>query len=113
MERLTPRDLTLIVKELRRQRVLEDYTEQLSHWNFLAAIFMNGIHAFMSMFSKKKSGSKPVEPKDFLSKSGKKLYELLSTKEDKGEVKDKGKWDAHIKDAKIKGIKGPWGGEAN
>lgn len=111
MEKLSPRDLISIVKELRRQKVLADYNEQLSHWNFLAAVFTNGIRSVTAMFSKRKTKEKVVEPKDYLSDSGKKLYDFLSKDDPEPENgKGMGKWKTHTNEAKNKGMFIPWGG---
>lgn len=100
MRELTPRELGLILQELQRQSILEQYNEQRNHWAFLAAVITNGFGMIAGMFGKRKP--KRVEPDDFLSKDArKKLQQLLKQRGRKMN------WDKHIQEAKQKGLHVP------
>ena len=94
MRRLRPSELFDILQELKRQKLVEAYTEQKNHWAFLAAVITNGL----GMFSKRKP--KQVEADDFIGKDLKKAVEGLLRREKE--------LDKLIGDAKKKGLKGPW-----
>lgn len=102
MRQLRPSELTVILKELEKQQLLQEYREMRNHWAFLAAMITNGVSAITSMFSKKKP--KQVEPDAFISKEMKKAVEKLTKKAQQGEDR----WAALIQEAKAKGLKGPW-----
>jgi len=105
MRQLYPSELKAILKELHRQKLIDEYDEQKSKWAFLAAVIANCTAALSRVFSGKKKKPKLVEPDDFISKDFEGLMQqILGTKEQK---KDK-KYGKHIQDAKSKGLSGPW-----
>jgi len=93
------------LKELQRQKLLEEYHEQRNRWAFLAAVISNGFAGIVRMFSKRKGKQKEITPDDFISKELKKLAGIDTI--DKKPGKEPG-FEKHIKDAKAKGLKGPW-----
>ena len=107
MRQLTPRELVTILNELQRQVALEQYNEQRNHWNFLAAVITNGFSRIAGMFSKRKP--KMVSPDDFMGKEAKKMFRVLLGQDEAGEKTSQKGWSKHIKDAKAKGLRGPWG----
>jgi len=105
MRQLYPSELQAILKELHRQKLIDEYEEQKNKWAFLAAVIMNGVSVLSKVFSGKKGKPKQVGPDHFISKDFEKLVQqILGTKEQK---KDK-KYAKHIQDAKAKELKGPW-----
>jgi hypothetical protein len=102
MRRLRPGELVAILRELQKQKLLQEYHEQRNRWAFLAAVFTNGISALAGMFGKKKP--KPVEPDAFIGKEMKKAVERLTKKAQQ----DDDRWAELIREAKAKGLKGPW-----
>lgn len=98
MRRLRPSELFDILDELKRQKLIESYTEQKNHWAFLAAVITNGLAGIAGMFSKRKP--KTVEADDFIGKDLKKAVEGIFRNEDE--------MDKLVADAKKKGLKGPW-----
>jgi len=104
MRKLYPSELQAILKELQRQRLLEEYTEQRNKWAFLASVISNGFSGIARMFSKRRGKQKTITPDDFISKDFKKIvesgiYESTSQKTD---------FEKNIQDAKNKGLNGPW-----
>ena len=105
MRQLRPSELSAVMKELQKQKLIDEYTEQKNKWAFLAAVIMNGVSILARVFSGKNKKPKLVEPDDFISKDFEGLMQqILGTKEQK---KDK-KYGKHIQDAKQKSLKGPW-----
>ncbi len=105
MRQLYPSELQAILKELQRQKLVDEYAEQKNKWAFLAAVIANCTAALSRVFSGKKKKPKLVEPGDFISREFERfMQEILGTKEQK---KDK-KYEKHIQDAKAKGLSGPW-----
>ena len=105
MRQLYPSELQAILKELQKQKLVDEYAEQKNKWAFLAAVIMNGVAVLDRAFRGKKKKLKTIEPDDFISKDFEKLMQqILGTKEQK---KDK-KYGKHIHDAKAKGLSGPW-----
>jgi len=102
MRQLRPSELVAILKELERQKTLQEYHEMRNRWAFLASVIANGFSAVASMFSKKKP--KPVEPEAFISKDMKKMVEKLTKKAQQEEDR----WAELIQEAKAKGLRGPW-----
>jgi hypothetical protein len=102
MRKLYPSELQAILKELQRQRLLEEYTEQLNKWAFLAAVIMNGVAILARVFSGKKKKIKEISPDDFISKDFKKIIQQVLGKQEE----DNG-YKKHIEDAKQKGLKVP------
>jgi len=102
MRQLRPSELVAILKELERQKFLQEYHEMRSRWAFLAAVITNGVSAIASMFSKKKS--KQIEPDAFISKEMRKKMEKLTKKAQREE----NRWAKFIEEAKAKRLKGPW-----
>ncbi|HUM44874.1 MAG TPA: hypothetical protein PKI14_18165 [Fervidobacterium sp.] len=98
MRRLRPGELFDILEELKRQKLIESYTEQKNKWAFLAAVITNGLGEIAGMFSKRKP--KQVTPDDFIGKNLKRAVDGIFKQED--EMKKL------IEDAKKKGLKGPW-----
>ena len=105
MRQLYPSELQAILKELQKQKLVDEYAEQKSKWAFLAAIIANCTAVLSRVFSGKKKKPKLVKPDDFISEEFEGLMQqILGTKEQK---KDK-KYAKHIRDAKAKGLSGPW-----
>ena len=102
MRKLYPSELQAILKELQRQRLLEEYTEQKNKWAFLAAVIMNGVSILARVFSGKKKKIKEISPDDFISKDFKKVVQKVLGKQEE----DNG-YKKHIDDAKQKGLKVP------
>jgi len=102
MRQLRPSELVAILKELERQKFLQEYHEMRNRWAFLAAVITNGASAVASMFSKKKP--KQVEPDVFISKEMKKAVEQWT----KRAQQEENRWAELIREAKAKGLKGPW-----
>lgn len=103
MRQLYPSELKAILKELQKQKLIEEYTEQKNKWAFLAAVITNCTAVLSRVFSGKKKKPKLVKPDDFINKDFEGLMQqILGTKEQK---KDK-KYEKHIEDAKAKGLKG-------
>lgn len=106
MRRLALRELTVILDELQRQKLIEEYNEQRNHWNFLAAVITNGFSVLSSTiagaFGGRRRKPKLVEPDDFVSKDAKKLFRQLLGWGPEQKQKD---WSRHIADAKAKGLK--------
>jgi primosomal protein N'' len=104
MRQLYPSELKAILKELQKQKLVEEYAEQKSKWAFLAAVIANCTAALSRVLSGKKKKPKLVEPDDFISKDFKRIvesgiYESTSQKTD---------FEKNIQDAKNKGLSGPW-----
>ena len=110
MRQLTPRELAVVLNELQRQMAIEQLNEQRNHWAFLAAVITNGFSALSSAFSSKRRKPKTVEPDDFIDKKAKKMFRVLLGQDEVGEKTSQKGWSKHIKDAKAKGLRGPWGG---
>lgn len=104
MRQLRPGELAAILNELQRQVALDQLNEQRNHWNFLAAMIINGASAVAAAVSKRRK-PKMVEPDDFMSKDAKRMLQRLLKQSEPGE---KG-WNKNIKDARAKGLQGPWG----
>ena len=103
MRQLYPSELKAILKELQKQKLIEEYTEQKNKWAFLAAVITNCTAVLSRVFSGKKKKPKLVKLDDFINKDFEGLMQqILGTKEQK---KDK-KYEKHIEDAKAKGLKG-------
>ncbi|MGB4242046.1 MAG: hypothetical protein GXY95_03495 [Clostridiales bacterium] len=102
MRQLRPSELVAILRELQRQKTIQEYHEMRNKWAFLAAVFTNGISALAGMFGKKKP--KQVEPDAFISKDLKKAVERLTKKTQQEEDR----WATLIQEAKAKGLRGPW-----
>lgn len=102
IRQLRPSELAAILKELQRQKTIQEYHEMRNKWAFLAAVFMNGISALAAKFGGKKP--KLVEPDVFISKEMKKAVEQLTKKAQQEEDR----WASLIEEAKAKGLKGPW-----
>lgn len=98
MRNLQPSELLAILKELQRQKLVEQYIEQKNHWAFLAAVITNGLNRIVGMFSKR--SPKQVKPDDFIGKELKRAVE--------GIFKNETEMQELIEDAKQKGLKGPW-----
>ncbi len=109
MRQLTPRELAVILNELQRQTLIEEYNEQHNRWSFLAAVITNGFSMLASVLSSKRRRPKLVEPDDFIDKKAKKMFQVLLSQDEAGEKTSQKGWSKHIKDAKAKGIRGPWG----
>ncbi|MBW2672578.1 MAG: hypothetical protein JRD89_04065 [Deltaproteobacteria bacterium] len=102
MRQLRPSEFVAILKELERQKFMQEYHEMRNRWAFLAAVITNGASAVASMFGKKKP--KQVEPDAFISKEMKKMVEKLTKKAQQEEDR----WVGLVREAKAKGLKGPW-----
>lgn len=109
MRQLTPRELAVILNELQRQTLIEEYNEQRNRWNFLAAVMMNGFSALATVFGGKRRRPKLVGPDDFIDKKAKKMFQDLLGQDEAGEKTSQKGWSKHIKDARAKGLRGPWG----
>jgi len=102
MRQLKPTELVTILKELQKQKLIQEYHEMRNRWAFLAAVITNGASTVASMFSKKKP--KQVEPDAFISKEMKRAIDKLTKKAQQREAR----WAKLIQEAKAKGLKGPW-----
>ena len=102
MRQLYPSELQAILKELQKQKLVEEYTEQKNKWAFLAAVIMNGVSILARVFSGKKKKIKEISPDDFISKDFKKIIQQILGKQEKDN-----NYDKYIKDAKQKGLKVP------
>jgi hypothetical protein len=102
MRQLRPSELQAILKELQRQKLLDEYAEQKNKWAFLAAVIMNGVAILARVFSGKKKKIKEISPDDFISKDFKKIIQKVLGKQEEDNAYDK-----HIEDAKKKGLKVP------
>jgi hypothetical protein len=107
MRQLYPSEIQAILKELQKQKLVEEYAEQKSKWAFLAAVIMNGVAVLARVFSGKKKKLKTIEPDDFINKDFKKIVQKILSEEKSNKKNDKN-FDKHIQDAKQKGINGPW-----
>ena len=109
MRQLYRSELTTILKELDRQKTIDEYTEQRNRWAFLAAVISNGFSGIAKMLSGKKGKQKQITPDDFISKDFKKRVKAIIPEitAQKNTIQ-KSKFDQSIKDAKQKGLKGPW-----
>ena len=103
MRQLRPSELSAVMKELQKQKLIDEYTEQKNKWAFLAAVIMNGVAALARVFSGKKKKIKEINPDDFINKDFKKIIQQVLGKQ---EEEDKG-YKKHIEDAKQKGLKVP------
>lgn len=101
MRQLYPSELQAIERELTRQKLIDEYKEQINHWAFLAAVITNDLGAIAGMFSKRKP--KTVEADAFISKEWKKRVEGLFK-----EAHPENRWASYIAETKEKGLKGPW-----
>ena len=91
-----------ILQELEKQKLVDEYNEQLNHWAFLAAVITNGFSAMIGVFSKRKA--KTFGPDDFMGKDAKKTLQQLL---EQGEPKQKD-WRKYVEEAKAKDLRGPW-----
>jgi hypothetical protein len=103
MRQLRPSELSAVMKELQKQKLIDEYTEQKNKWAFLAAVIMNGVSILARVFSGKKKKIKEISPDDFISKDFKKVVQKVLGKQEE----DNG-YKKHIEDAKQKGLNGPW-----
>jgi primosomal protein N'' len=103
MRQLYPSELQAILKELQKQKLIDEYTEQKNKWAFLAAVIMNGVAALARVFSGKKKKIKEISPDDFISKDFKKIIQQVL-----GKQEEDNDYAKHIHDAKQKGLRGPW-----
>jgi hypothetical protein len=101
MRKLYPGELKAILKELQKQKLVDEYAEQKNKWAFLAAVISNGFSGIARMFSKRRGKQKAITPDDFISKDFKKMIESCISEHKTG-------FDKHIQDAKAKGVNGPW-----
>ena len=102
MRQLYPSELNAITKELQKQKLIDEYTEQKNKWAFLAAVIMNGVSILARVFSGKKKKIKEISPDDFISKDFKKIIQQIL-----GKQEEDNDYDKHIEDAKQKGLKVP------
>lgn len=102
MRQLYPSELQAILKELQKQKLVEEYTEQKNKWAFLAAVIMNGVTVLARVFSGKKKKIKEISPDDFINKDFKKIIQQVLGKQEKDN-----NYDKYIEDAKQKGLKVP------
>ena len=102
MRQLRPSELSAVVEELQKQKLIDEYIEQKNKWAFLAAVIMNGVAVLARVFSGKKKKIKEISPDDFISKDFKKIVQQVLGKQEKDNDYDK-----HIEDAKQKGLKVP------
>ena len=102
MRQLYPSELQAILKELQKQKLVEEYAEQKNKWAFLAAVIMNGVTVLARVFSGKKKKIKEISPDDFISKDLKKIIQQVLSKQEKDN-----NYDKYIEDAKQKGLKVP------
>lgn len=103
MRKLSPQELSAILNELQRQVALEQFNEQRNKWAFLAAVMANGFSALANSFSSKRRKPKMVQPDDFMAKDAKKMLQRLL-----GQEPEEKSWIKHVRDAKAKGLRGPW-----
>jgi len=103
MRQLRPSELQAILKELQRQKLLDEYAEQKNKWAFLAAVIMNGAAILARVFSGKKKKIKEISPDDFINKDFKRIIQQVLGKQEEDNAYVK-----HIEDAKAKGLSGPW-----
>ncbi len=100
-------ELVSILRELENQKMLEDISVQKNRWNFIAATIVNGFNILSStivrVFGGPRRKPKMVYPDDFLSDEGKALFKELSGGNSKPRKKQRD-WDAHIDDARSKGL---------
>ncbi len=107
MRQLRPSELAEILNELQRQVALEELNGQRNRWNFLAAVIVNGASVITSAIAGavgKRRKPKLIEPDAFMNKDAKKLLQQLLKQNDL----EQENWSKHIKDAKAKGLAGPW-----
>mgnify|MGYP001180492017 CR=1 FL=1 len=102
MRRLYPGELQTILRELQRQKLLDEYAEQRNKWAFLAAVISNGFSGVARMFSKRRGKQKAITPDDFISKDFKKIIQRVL-----GKQEEDNDYNKHIEDAKQKGLKVP------
>ena len=102
MRQLYPSELQAILKELQKQKLADEYTEQKNKWAFLAAVIMNGVSILARVFSGKKKKIKEISPDDFISKDFKRIIQQVL-----GRQEEYNDYDKHIEDAKQKGLKVP------
>lgn len=96
IKQLTYSELQAIVEELKKQKLIEKYEEQITGWSYLASVIIN--------IAKGLAGDKnPVEPVDLLSKEFRKQVETILKAQSQ-----QNDWAKLIEDAKAKGLKGPW-----
>ena len=95
-------NLSAVMKELQKQKLIDEYTEQKNKWAFLAAVIMNGVSILARVFSGKKKKIKEISPDDFISKDFKKIIQQVL-----GKQEEDNDYDKHIEDAKQKGLKVP------
>ena len=107
MRQLRPSELSAVIKELQKQKLIDEYAEQKNKWAFLAAVIMNGVAVLARAFSGKKKKLKTIEPDDFINKDFKKIVQKILGEEKSNKKNDKN-FDKHIQDAKAKGLSGPW-----
>ena len=101
MRQLRPSELSAVMKELQKQKLIDEYTEQKNKWAFLAAVIMNGVATLARVFSGKKKKIKEISPDDFINKDFKKIIQQVLGKQEDND------YDRHIEDAKQKGLKVP------
>jgi hypothetical protein len=101
MRQLYPGELNAILKELQKQKLLDEYAEQKNRWAFLAAVISNGFSGIARMFSKRRGKQKAITPDDFISKDFKRII-------GSGISEKKTDFEKNIQDAKNKGLNGPW-----
>jgi primosomal protein N'' len=102
MRQLYPSELQAILKELQKQKLVDEYAEQKNKWAFLAAVIMNGVSILARVFSGRKKKIKEISPDDFISKDFKKIIQQIL-----GKQEEDNDYDKHIEDAKQKGLKVP------
>jgi hypothetical protein len=105
MRQLYPSELQAILKELQKQKMLEEYSEQRNRWAFLAAVISNGFSGIARMFSKRRGKQKAITPDDFISMEFKKLAGPDTKGKRPGQESS---YEKNIQDAKNKGLHGPW-----
>ena len=101
MRQLRPSELSAVMKELQKQKLIDEYTEQKNKWAFLAAVISNGFSGIARMFSKRRGKQKAITPDDFISKDFKRII-------GSGISEKKTDFEKNIQDAKQKGLNGPW-----
>jgi hypothetical protein len=101
IRQLRPSELEVIIKELQKQKEIQEYVEFKGKWAFLAAVITNGFAAIASMFSRRRP--KEVKPNDFIDKKYAAKIEGYFK-----EAQAEDKWASLIQEAKMKGLKGPW-----
>jgi len=102
MRQLRPSELSAVVKELQKQKLIDEYAEQKNKWAFLAAVIMNGVSILARVFSGKKKKIKEISPDDFISKDFKKIVQQVL-----GKQEEDNNYGKHFEDAKQKGLKVP------